>query len=172
MSMMLALSRHGERFRAQDHGNPRPRRPRQTTNMILWTGWEILVVVFILVGQAAAYLLAAHLSGDPDYIDLHGWPLGVGYFVSAALCWLLDRRVTGSLDRAWRDPGTGRPIQGKPRAFALHPIRWCGGAMVVIGVLLCFYHRTPEQLWQSRQATAARMEARRGHHEPPPTAVP
>ena len=138
--------------------------------MILWTGWEVLVVVFILVGQAAAYLIATHLSGDPDYIDMHGWALGVGYFASAALCWLLDARVTRSLDRAWRDPKTGSPLQGRPRAFALHPIRWCGGAMVMIGVLLCFYHRTPEQLWQSRQAEAARM-ARQRQHEPSPTAV-
>ncbi len=99
--------------------------------MILWTGWEILVVVFILVGQAAAYLIATRLSGDPDYIDLHGWPLGVGYFAAAVMCWLLDSRVTG------------HSIRGRPRAFILHPIRWCGGGMVVIGVLLCFYQRTP-----------------------------
>ena len=137
--------------------------------MILWTGWEVLVVVFIFAGQAAAYLIATHLSGDPDYIDMHGWTLGVGYFASAVMCWLLDIRVTRSLDRAWRDPKTGRPLQGRPRAAAFHPIRWCGGALVVIGVLLCFYHQTPEQLWQSRQAEAARMEARRLHREPPPT---
>ena len=140
--------------------------------MILWTGWEALVVVFIFVGQAAAYLIATHFSGDPDYIDLHGWPLGVGYFVSAAMCWLLDRRVTKSVARAWLDPRTGNPLPGRPRAFALHPIRWCGSAMVVVGILLCFYHRTPEQLWQSRQVRAARMETRRLHQEPSPAATP
>ncbi|MBE7211829.1 MAG: hypothetical protein INR65_12490 [Gluconacetobacter diazotrophicus] len=132
--------------------------------MILWTGWEALVVLFIFVGQAAAYLLAAHLSGNPDYIDLHGWPLGVGYFASAAMCWLLDRRVTRTLDRVWPVSEAGHPSRDRPRAFALHPIRWCGGAMVVIGVLLCFYHRTPEQLWRSRQA--------RAHHELTPAATP
>ena len=99
--------------------------------MILWTGWEVLVVVFILVGQAAAYLIATYLSGDPDYIDLHGWPLGVGYFAAAVMCWLLDSRVTKSVARAWHGPETGRPLQSRPRAFALRPIRWCGGAMVV-----------------------------------------
>ena len=140
--------------------------------MILWTGWEVLVVVFILVGQAAAYLIAAHLSGDPDYIDLHGWPLGVGYFAAAMMCWLLDSRVTRSLDRTGRDLETDHPIRGRPRAFVFRPIRWCGGAMVVIGVLLCFYHRTPEQLWRDRQARAARMEARPRHYESPPAATP
>ena len=140
--------------------------------MILWTGWEVLVVVFIFVGQAAAYLLATHLSGDPDYIDLHGWPLGVGYFASAAMCWLLDARVTRTLDRAWRDPKTGHPLRDRPRVFTLHPIRCCGGAMVVLGVLLCCYHRTPEQLWQSRQPGAARTQAPRPPHEPLPAATP
>ena len=103
---------------------------------------------------------------------MHGWALGVGYFASALMCWLLDARVTRLLDRAWRDPKTDRSCQARPRTFALHPIRWCGAAMVVIGVLLCFYHRTPEQLWQSRQTQAARMETRRTHHEPPPVATP
>ena len=140
--------------------------------MILWTGWEVLVVLFIFVGQAAAYLLAAHLSGDPDYVDLHGWPLGVGYFAAAAMCWLLDARVTRSLDRAWRDARTGRPLQERPRAFAIHPIRWCGGAMVIIGVLLCCYHRTPEQLWRSRQARAVRTELLRTPPGPSPTLAP
>ncbi len=125
--------------------------------MILWTGWEILVVVFILVGQAAAFVIATQISGNPDYTDLHGWTLGIGYFAAAVMCWLLDARVTRGLDDlAGRGSSATPSPQDRPRAFALHPIRWCAGALVVIGVLLCCYHRTPEQLWRSRQARAAK----------------
>ena len=120
---------------------------------------------------STAYGLATHLSGDPDCIDVHGWPQGVGDF-AAAMCWLLDARVTKSFDRSWYDPETGSFLPDRPRAFTLHPIRWCGGAMVVLGVVLCCYHRTPHKLWQSRQRRAARLEAPPTHLEPPPTATP
>ena len=134
--------------------------------MIFWSGG--FIVIFIFAGQAAAYLLATYLSGDSDYVDLHGWPLGAGYCASAVMCWLLDARVTKSLGRLGADAQTGRPRQSWLRFFAFHPNLWCSGAMVVIGVLLCFYHRTPEQLWRSRQEQAARLEARRLHHDVPP----
>ena len=138
--------------------------------MILWTGWEVLVVVFIVVGQAAAFVIATQVSGNPDYTDLHGWTLGLGYFAAALMCWLLDARVTRGLDDlAGRGSRATKWPQDRPRAYTFHPIRWCGGAMAVIGVLLCCYHRTPEQLWQSRQARAARLNTPHTNQAPPST---
>ena len=139
--------------------------------MILWTGWEVLVVVFILVGQAAAYLIAMHLSGDLGYIDMHGWALGAGCFAPAMMCRLLDAWVTKSIDRAWRDPQTGPPPGSAP-CVRLAPdplVQWYhrGDRRRAL-----FYHQTPEQLWQSLQAETARMEAWHRQHEPSPTAIP
>ena len=134
--------------------------------MIFWSGG--LIVVFIFAGQAAAYPIATHLSGNPNYVDLHGWPLGVDCFASATLCWLLDAWVNNALDRALPVARTGRAREGWLHALTFHPIRWCSAGMVVIGVLLCFYHRTPEQLWRSRQDQASRLEAPRTHHDVPP----
>ncbi len=124
--------------------------------MILRIFWQFYVVLSVIVGQAAAYLAATYLSGNPDYIDLHGWPLGVGYFASAAMCWLLDLWINKSLDLALPLVRTGRTHQGWRRGFLLRPIRWVSAGMVMIGILLCFYHRTPEQLWRARQDQAAR----------------
>ena len=134
--------------------------------MIFWPGG--FIVVFIVAGQAAAYLLATHLSGDPDYVDLHGWPLGIGCFASATTCWLLDTRVNKALDHALPIARTGRVRAGWLHGFASRPIRWCSAGMVVIGVLLCFYRRTPEQLWHFRQDQISRLEAGHARHDAPP----
>ncbi len=130
--------------------------------MIIWSGLGFLVIVIVIACEVATSMVATQLTGNPDYLQLHGWVIGLGLLASAVVCWLLGNYLSNAGARTLIDPQTGGQVVYRRRhSLFFIPMRWWGVLLVLGGIAACFVNQTPEELQQQRADRAAKQEARR-----------
>jgi hypothetical protein len=129
--------------------------------MIIWSGFGFLVLPIVIAGIYLSGLLTGQLASDPDYYDLHGWPMGVGIALSGVACWFIGRRMHASGSQTLIDPKTGGTVVLHRRhSLFFIPVQWWVVILVPIGAVMLTIHKTPEELTQSRAEQAIKKEER------------
>jgi phosphotransferase system glucose/maltose/N-acetylglucosamine-specific IIC component len=134
--------------------------------MIIWSGFGILVAPIIIACLMAAGALTGQFSSDPDYFDLHGWPMGMGVVLSGVVCWFLGRHFQASGSQTLIDPKTGNPVVLHRRhSFFFIPMHWWAVLLIPFGLYASTINKTPEEVKQDRIEQAMKKEQRAAARE-------
>ena len=129
--------------------------------MIIWSGLGILVVPIVIVCLVLSMIFTGRFSSDPDYFELHGWPMALGFLSAAISCWFLGRRLHASGSQTLIDPQTGAPVILRRRhTLFFIPMQWWGLILVLFSLMASTVNKTPEELKQDKEERAARKEER------------
>jgi hypothetical protein len=129
--------------------------------MIIWSGFGILVLPIVVLCVIASMIFTGAVA-PADYVRLHNWPIGVGLFVAAGICWFLGRRLRDYDAKTLVDPATGQThIIRRGRSLFFIPMEWWSIPIACIGLAACFMNSTPEELRQMDAERAAKKEMRR-----------
>ena len=92
--------------------------------LLVWRGWGILILAFL--GRAASAVTQLGVNAamqDGKYYQAHGWPKVLGFWLAAAVCWPIGRR----LNRGQQIDFTGpRPGNRSQSAVCLGSVSCCG----------------------------------------------
>ena len=107
-------------------------------SMIIWSGFGILVA---LVGFGCLILteVVTRAAFDEKYYQAHGWPKLAGFWVAAALVYVLGLWVDRQPGRAMIDKATGQEVLLKKRhALFFIPVRYWPYIFLALGVIFLF----------------------------------
>ena len=134
--------------------------------MLIWSGSGILVLVIVGVCVFFSNIFTGQLAADPDYFDLHGWPMGAGILAAAVICWFLGRHLRASGAQTLIDPNTRQPVTFYRRhTLFFIPMHWWGLILAFIALPMLGTHKTPEQLSQDRRESALRKQEKAAARE-------
>jgi hypothetical protein len=107
--------------------------------MNIWRGKGI-VVAFIAFGCLILTELATRsMYGDKTYYQSHGWPKLAGFWVAAALVYMLQPWFGGRQERTLVDKETGKEITVSfQSALFLIPVRYWPLILLGLGVVFLF----------------------------------
>lgn len=132
-----------------------------TQTMIIWSGLGFLVVPIVIAWLVLSVILTGRFSSDPDYFQLHGWPMALGLVASAVCCWILGRFLRASGAQTLIDPRTGAPVILRRRhSLFFVPVQWWAPILLVMALGFWTVNKTPEELKQEKEERAAKMEER------------
>jgi hypothetical protein len=112
--------------------------------MIIWSGWGILVIVFLgaaLLGDVTLVSLVAGAMGHaaPDVPPLIARLVGFLPWVgAAAAAWFMGRKVNTKTEKVLIDPETNEPVMlrtGGGHSLFFIPMQYWAFIFLVIGVL-------------------------------------
>jgi hypothetical protein len=113
--------------------------PSTLNQMIIWQGAGFLVVVVALGIQIVVQVGVNQALQDPTYYQTHGWPKLLGWWISGAAIFLIDRYANLRLGGRSRDQGPDQPMEPKPiNTLFFIPMRFWAFILLGIGVYTFF----------------------------------
>jgi hypothetical protein len=105
--------------------------------LLIWGGRGILIFVITFCCLFMMDLLTRITFQDPKYYELHGWPKLVGFWVAAALVyvlrsWLVTGRMHGLFDK-----DTQRDVSVAGQLFFI-PVRYWPVVLLALGLVFYF----------------------------------
>lgn len=109
---------------------------------IFWSGFGFLIPLVTFVCMLITELGTEALLHDDQYYQTHGWPLGLGFLISAAALFALAQRLGRGGTRVLVDEATGERIeQRRSHSFFFIPMKGWAAALVVLGCIAPFLPR-------------------------------
>ena len=104
--------------------------------MIIWKGFGILVPVVTFLILLGTEVTVESAFSDDSYYQLHGWPMFLGFLVSAAAIWLLVEVLEKQNADVSIDELTGEEAHElRSDSFFFIPMRHWPKILVGIGIL-------------------------------------
>ena len=107
--------------------------------MIIWQGLGFIVPLVLIGILALVEAMTEAALHDDQYYQEHGWPILVGFCLTAVVIWRLASKLNARRGRTVIDKATGEEFEIKPRhSLFFIKMEYWPPILVVIGVVAFF----------------------------------
>lgn len=104
--------------------------------MVIWQGWGVLALLIPALAVFMSGALGGALLGA-EAASMQHWVTAAGLILSAALVWVVGKKLNDAPGRVLVDPKTGQAVELKPRHTLFWiPMQWIAVAIVAVAAFV------------------------------------